>query len=201
MTGNPSRQPARLVLSRFPAPAGVILLASDENGVLRALDWEGYEARMQRLLRRHYPALRPAEGQAPAAIADALDAYFSGELAALDAVPVATSGTPFQQRVWAALRQIPPGETRSYAELATMAGATPRAVRAVGQANGANPIGVVVPCHRVIASDGSLGGYAAGLARKRWLLTHEGAAFRDHDAPVALPLFAMATAAGVPAPA
>ena len=89
-----------------------------------------------------------------------------------------TAGTPFQRRVWTGLTTIPPGETLSYGALAAKLGC-PRSVRAVGTANGANPISVVVPCHRVIGADGSLTGYGGGLERKRWLLNHEGAAFRD----------------------
>ncbi len=87
-------------------------------------------------------------------------------------------GTPFQRRVWAALTHIPAGETRSYGAQATQIG-RPSAVRAVGLANGQNPIGLVVPCHRVIGADGSLTGYGGGIERKRWLLRHEGAAFKD----------------------
>ena len=83
-------------------------------------------------------------------------------------------GTPFQRAVWAALRRIPAGETLSYGQLAAQIG-KPKAVRAVGLANGSNPVGVVVPCHRVIGADGSLTGYGGGLPRKLWLLEHEGA--------------------------
>jgi methylated-DNA-[protein]-cysteine S-methyltransferase len=110
----------------------------------------------------------------PSAILEALRAYFAGDLAALDAIPVRFDrGTPFQREVWRVLQTIPVGETISYAELARQVG-RPSAFRAVGAANGRNPIGVVVPCHRVIAADGTLGGYAGGLERKRWLLAHEG---------------------------
>ena len=104
----------------------------------------------------------------------ALTAYFAGEIGALDTLSVATGGTDFQRCVWAALRTIPTGETVSYGELARRIG-NPKAVRAVGMANGANPIGIVVPCHRVIGSDGGLGGYGGGVERKAWLLKHEGA--------------------------
>jgi O-6-methylguanine DNA methyltransferase len=104
----------------------------------------------------------------------ALSAYFNGDARALDAVPVDLMGTEFQREVWAALRTIPPGRTLSYGDLAKQIG-HPTAVRAVGAANGANPVSLVVPCHRVIAADGTLGGYGWGLERKRWLLAHEGA--------------------------
>src|SRR5262249_24110328 len=104
----------------------------------------------------------------------AISRYFAGELSAIDALPVETGGTPFQRDVWSALRNIPCGRTISYAQLAAIIG-RPKAVRAVGLANGSNPIGVVVPCHRVIGADGSLTGYGGGIERKRWLLRHEGA--------------------------
>jgi methylated-DNA-[protein]-cysteine S-methyltransferase len=101
-------------------------------------------------------------------------AYLAGRLDALDGLPVDAGGTPFQALVWAALRTIPPGQTWSYKALAERIG-RPAAVRAVGLANGANPVGIVVPCHRVIGAGGSLTGYGGGLPRKRWLLEHEGA--------------------------
>jgi methylated-DNA-[protein]-cysteine S-methyltransferase len=111
----------------------------------------------------------------PSGIAARVRAYFEGDLDALDDLPVRFErGTPFQREVWEALRTIPLGETISYAELARRVG-RPGAYRAVGAANGQNPVGVVVPCHRVIAADGTLGGYGGGLDRKRWLLAHEGA--------------------------
>jgi methylated-DNA-[protein]-cysteine S-methyltransferase len=105
-------------------------------------------------------------------VARALAAYFSGDLTAIDTLTVAPDGTPFQRRVWAALRTIPPGSTWSYAELAAAVGSV---ARAVGAANGANPVALVVPCHRVIGADGGLVGYGGGLPIKRWLLRHEGA--------------------------
>jgi methylated-DNA-[protein]-cysteine S-methyltransferase len=101
-------------------------------------------------------------------------AYFDGDVRALDALPVKTQGTAFQSEVWAALRAIPVGQTRSYGQLAAAIG-RPSAVRAVGLANGSNPVGVIVPCHRVIGANGTLTGYAGGLERKRWLLAHEAA--------------------------
>ena len=107
----------------------------------------------------------------------ALQRYFEGEYASIDAVAVELNGTPFQRKVWGALRAIPPGTTMSYADLARHIG-EPRAVRAVGAANGANPVAVIVPCHRVIGADGSLTGYGGGIERKQWLLAHEGVAPR-----------------------
>ena len=105
------------------------------------------------------------------AVADQLAAYFRGERTAFD-LPVATAGTPFQQRVWAALQRIPYGETWSYGRLAAEVG-NPAASRAVGAANGRNPVSIVVPCHRVVGSTGRLTGYAGGLTTKEQLLTHE----------------------------
>jgi methylated-DNA-[protein]-cysteine S-methyltransferase len=101
--------------------------------------------------------------------------YFKGDIAVLRGLPVATNGTPFQTGIWRALRRIADGTAISYAELARRVG-KPRAVRAAGLANGQNPISIVVPCHRVIGSDGSLTGYGGGLSRKQWLLEHEGVA-------------------------
>jgi methylated-DNA-[protein]-cysteine S-methyltransferase len=112
-------------------------------------------------------------GKTPAPIRRALDEYFAGRLDALDEIACQADGTPFQQAVWQALRSIPAGRTLSYGALAQNLG-NPKAVRAVGLANGANPIPIVIPCHRVIGSDGSLTGYGGGLERKRWLLAHEG---------------------------
>jgi methylated-DNA-[protein]-cysteine S-methyltransferase len=104
-------------------------------------------------------------------VAEQLAAYFRGELIEF-ALPVAAPGTPFQQRVWAALRLIPYGETRSYGEVAAEIG-NPAASRAVGAANGRNPVSIVVPCHRVVGSTGRLTGYAGGLTTKEQLLAHE----------------------------
>lgn len=100
-----------------------------------------------------------------------LRAYFAGELRAFT-LPLAAHGTAFQQRVWHALLQIPYGSTTSYGELAAAIG-SPGSARAVGAANGQNPIGIIVPCHRVIGASGALTGYAGGMARKQWLLEHE----------------------------
>jgi methylated-DNA-[protein]-cysteine S-methyltransferase len=114
----------------------------------------------------------------PTGMCNRLAAYFAGDLHAFDGVALDAGGTPFQQRVWAALREIPAGETISYLTLARRIG-DPTAARAVGAANGSNPIAIVVPCHRVIASDGRLSGYAGGVHRKRWLLDHERAGTGD----------------------
>jgi methylated-DNA-[protein]-cysteine S-methyltransferase len=159
----------------IPTPTGVIVLLTDAQGRIRALDWDDHQERMQRLLRLHYgPGGVTLRDAGPSAARAALEAYFAGDLAALDDLEVETAGTPFQRAVWAALRSIPAGHTLSYGALAARIG-KPSAVRAVGLANGSNPIGVVVPCHRVIGANGALTGYGGGLPRKRWLLEHEGA--------------------------
>lgn len=158
--------------ARIASPVGEIVLVWDRDGVIRALDFEDHEARLQRLLRRQYGTYALASARAPAALTTGLAGFFAGELSAIDALPVETNGTAFQRRVWAALRRVPAGYTRTYGELAAAIGA-PTACRAVGLANGANPIAIVVPCHRVIGADGGLTGYGGGLERKRWLLDHE----------------------------
>ncbi|MFC0632986.1 methylated-DNA--[protein]-cysteine S-methyltransferase [Brevundimonas balnearis] len=167
-------EPLDLILSRIDSPLTPLLVVSDGEGALRALEFEDHAPRLHRLLARHYGAVRLTDGAAPWAVAEALAAYFAGASTALDGLEVRTGGTVFQRRVWAELRRIPAGTTRTYGQLAAAIGA-PSAVRAVGLANGANPVGVVVPCHRVIGTGGKLTGYAGGVERKAWLLRHEGA--------------------------
>jgi len=161
------------MLDRLSTPIGAILLVTDEDGVLRALDFEDYEARMNALLRLQYGAVDVRSGHAPKAMRSALSAYFDGDFVALKTIPWRVAGTPFQRKVWTALPNIPAGKTMSYGALAAKLGA-PNAMRAVGHANGSNPISVVIPCHRLIGADGSLVKYGGGLHRKQWLLRHEG---------------------------
>lgn len=168
-------QPETLTLDRVATPVGEVLLVTDGQGAVRALDFADYEARMTRLLARHAPGAILVEGRAPEPVRSAVERYFGGDVRALDGLTVTTGGTVFQRTVWKALRAIPAGETRTYGQLAAAIG-SPRAVRAAGLANGQNPIAVIVPCHRVIGANGTLTGYAGGLARKRWLLAHEGVA-------------------------
>ena len=168
-----ARPPEALTLDRLETPIGTALLVTDEAGVLRAFDWSDFEDRLRAYLGRRYPAARLAEGRSPAR--PAFEAYFAGDVRALEAIRWHGAGTPFQRQVWEALCSIPAGETISYAELARRIG-KPKAVRAAGLANGQNPISIVVPCHRVIGSNGSLTGYGGGLERKEWLLKHEGVA-------------------------
>jgi methylated-DNA-[protein]-cysteine S-methyltransferase len=169
----PDAPPEHLNLDRLETPIGEAFLVADENGILCAFDWIDHEERLRRLLSRYYgAAVRLSDGPAPSGIRAAFAAYFAGDLAALESIPCRRTGTPFQQTAWAALRKIPVGQTVSYGEQARRMG-KPKAMRAVGLANGANPIGVVIPCHRVIGANGSLTGYGGGLQRKLWLLRHE----------------------------
>ena len=168
-------QPETLTLDRVPTPVGEVLLVTGPEGAVRALDFADYQDRMLRLVGRHSPGATLVVGRAPASMRAAVEAYFAGDVRALETLPVKTGGTLFQKTVWAALRAIPAGETRSYGQLAAAIGA-PKAVRAAGLANGQNPVALIVPCHRVIGANGTLTGYAGGLERKRWLLAHEGVA-------------------------
>lgn len=166
-------------LTRIPTPVGAMLIATDEQERLRVLDWDEHIPRMQRLLQRYYGGdAVVTEGGAAPAIVERLRAYVAGDIAAIDDLPTESTGTPFQREVWRALREIPAGKTWSYGQLAAHIG-RPAAVRAVGLANGANPIGVVVPCHRVIGANGTLTGYGGGIERKRWLLEHEGVRLKE----------------------
>jgi len=155
-----------------PSPIGPINLAV-HAGRLCALGFPEHWARKRAALERRCGRVEWLRRDDAADMARRLAAYFAGDLQALRAVEIDLGGTPFQQRVWTALRRLPPGQTASYGELARAIGHA-TAVRAVGAANGANPVGIVVPCHRVIGADGSLTGYGGGIERKRWLLRHEG---------------------------
>ncbi len=172
MTKAPSRE--AFVVDRLATPIGAMLLVTDEDGVLRALDFEDYEARMKELLRLHCGVVTLTNGRAPKAMRSALSAYFDGDFAALKTIAWRVAGTEFQRKVWTALPTIRAGQTMSYGALAAQLGA-PNAMRAVGHANGSNPISVVIPCHRLIGANGSLVKYGGGLHRKAWLLRHEGA--------------------------
>lgn len=161
-----------LSIDRMPTPVGELIVVADSDGVLRAVDWTEHEDRLTILLTRHYGSVRFHPANDPGGLTTRMRAYFAGDHTAIDGLTAATAGTPFQRRVWAALRDIPCGQTISYGELARRVG-TPAAVRAVGRANGANPVSIVVPCHRVIGANGTLTGYGGGTHRKEWLLAHE----------------------------
>ena len=176
--------PTELLFDRVAAPRGApfeaVLFAVD-GGRLCAVDFAGYESRMDRLLKRRYGGYRfnqarsakqrdPAVAHFGARIA----AYLAGELNAINDLPVSLGGTAFQQSAWLALRAIPTGQTATYAAQAARIG-KPASVRAIGAANGQNPVAIVLPCHRVIGSSGALTGFGGGIATKAWLLRHEGA--------------------------
>ncbi|CNH50738.1 putative methylated-DNA--protein-cysteine methyltransferase [Yersinia aldovae] len=163
------------LIDKMATPLGELLLIADEENRLRAIDWTDHYARLMKLLRNHYGAnaFTLAESRNPGGLSDSIQRYFAGELHIIDDLPVRTAGTDFQRQVWQELRKIPCGETISYGELAKRIN-RPTASRAVGMANGLNPISIVVPCHRVIGSHGNLTGYAGGVERKRGLLMHEG---------------------------
>jgi methylated-DNA-[protein]-cysteine S-methyltransferase len=160
-----------LAYGRMESPIGEIIIVVDGDTVC-ALEYADDKMRLDKLLQRHYGAFR-LELAELAPLKDALSAYFEGNLASLDEIPVDPGGTTFQRKVWLALRNIPPGMTSSYGEFAAKLG-HPKAARAVGLANSLNPIAIILPCHRVIGANGTLTGYAGGLDRKRWLLAHEG---------------------------
>jgi methylated-DNA-[protein]-cysteine S-methyltransferase len=166
--------PVFLLRDELDSPLGRLVIVTEVSGALRLIAWLEDHPKLEPILRAYGSdpryELRAAEN--PGGSTRALRDYFDGDLGALDRLEVAESGTPFQRQVWRALRGIARGSTLSYGELARQIG-QPRAVRAVGLANGQNPVNLVVPCHRVIGADGSLTGYGGGLRRKRWLLAHE----------------------------
>jgi methylated-DNA-[protein]-cysteine S-methyltransferase len=166
----------QLLMDRVDTPLGELFVVADSDGNLRLTMWADSEPRLRPALELQYGknGFTLGPGRNPSGQTAAIQHYFAGELTAIDSLPVQTAGTPFQREVWHALREIPCGTTVSYAALARRIG-RPNAVRAVGLANGSNPVGIVVPCHRVIGSDGSLTGYGGGIERKRWLLRHENA--------------------------
>jgi len=167
-----------MILSRaiIATPIGD-MLALDSGEGLCALEFTGPEKRLVGLearLRRWFPPHEIADRDTPTIgrMRTWLDDYFAGLSADISGLPLDMRGADFEKRVWSALRAIPPGETTSYGAIAKALGSA-GASRAVGAANGANPIAIVVPCHRVIGSSGSLTGYGGGLERKTWLLDHE----------------------------
>lgn len=167
-----------LLRSLIPTLLGPMVLLHDGQR-LHTAEFAIPADRIDRTIARHIDmAVASETTDAPAGIADAFAAYFNGNVRALEDVPVVLHGSEFQRQVWEALRTIPAGETRSYGDIARMLGgqATGKGglARAVGLANGSNPLAIVIPCHRVIGADGRLTGYAGGLERKRWLLAHEG---------------------------
>jgi methylated-DNA-[protein]-cysteine S-methyltransferase len=165
-----------VLIDAVESPVGVLTLA-ERAGRVCMLHFGSDGPDVDKVFDRWYPG--EPKNRAPIdGVRGVLTRYFAGDVAALDTVPVELNGTPFQKKVWEALRRIPGGTTISYAALAKRIG-DPAAVRAVGTANGANPVAVIVPCHRVIGSNGKLTGYGGGLDRKQWLLEHEGVVGRS----------------------
>jgi methylated-DNA-[protein]-cysteine S-methyltransferase len=178
-----------LDLTLATTPVGQMALYAHDDALLGlTLDGgHGTDHPVTRHLTRHLGAFTTRQVDDAAGATARLARYFAGDLRALDEQPVRLLGTEFQRQVWSALRGIAAGSTVSYAQLAKSL-SRPNAVRAVAAANGANPVAVFVPCHRVIAADGTLWGYGGGLAMKQWLLRHEGARFTPLTEQEALPL-------------
>jgi len=161
----------KIETARIDTPIGAVYVAAN-SGLLCALGFLEQWPVLEQGLNRRFGDVALHTSDDPAGVLSRLRAYFAGNLAATDTIAVDLGGTEFQSRVWSKLREIPCGRTLSYGDLAAAIGA-PKAVRAVGAANGANPASIVVPCHRVIGSHGGLVGYGGGIERKRWLLKHE----------------------------
>lgn len=169
-------EPLTLFVDRLSSPVGELVIVVDADGKLRLLSFGAESGRVEARLARQFGKgkFTLVSRKNPGGISEKLRAYFRGNLKAIERLPVKALGTPFQRAVWAELRRIPCGTTISYGELARRIG-RPKAQRAVGLANNKNPIGIVVPCHRVIGANGALTGYGGGMSNKRWLLAHEGA--------------------------
>jgi len=162
----------QFLVEQIQTPVGPLLMISDQKGVLRVLEFHDMKDRWHPHIEKRFAGAKMTESPGAFGHTKTLARYFDGDIEAIDDIPTDGQGTEFQRAVWKALRTIPAGATLSYGALAKQIG-KPAAVRAVGLANGANPIAIVVPCHRVIGGDGSLTGYGGGLERKRWLLAHE----------------------------
>ena len=163
-----------LFIDRVASPVGALALVSDGRRLV-ALEFADKQERLYLPLRRRFAQARLRDTDDPQGFSAALRAYLDGRLDAIADLPSEGHGSSFEEAVWAQLRQIPCGTTTSYGAVARALGLPPASSRAVGLANGRNPVAIVVPCHRVIGHDGSLTGYGGGLERKRWLLEHEGA--------------------------
>mgnify|MGYP001183725966 CR=1 FL=1 len=162
----------RLSRTRMQCPLGSLEIVASTAG-LCMVEFAAHAERYLRIIATRYGEVEIADGEDPHGAVPALTDYFAGDLRAIDRLPADAPGTPFQRAVWTELRRIPAGSTISYQQLAGRLG-RPTATRAVGAANGQNPVGIVVPCHRVIGANGTLTGYSGGIDRKRWLLAHEG---------------------------
>jgi methylated-DNA-[protein]-cysteine S-methyltransferase len=167
----------RLLRDDIESPIGTISIVVGD-GRLVALEFGESSARMETMVAARYGGARPALQRDPFGVSWRIEAYLTGDLDALETIEVDPGGTPFQRLVWTALRRVPAGRTITYAEMARAIG-RPTAQRAVGAANGRNPVSIAIPCHRMVGTDGMLTGYGGGLARKQWLLQHEGASVRQ----------------------
>jgi methylated-DNA-[protein]-cysteine S-methyltransferase len=170
--------PTLLLVERLKTPLGPLLLTHDGEALWN-IAFEDREERRAAELARHAPGATARVLRQRSNFATALQAYFEGDVHAIDGLRVAVMGTPFQRKAWTALRKVPAGTTRSYGEQAARIGHA-NAARAVGRANGLNPVSIVVPCHRLVGSDGALVRYGGGLERKRWLIDHEARATGDN---------------------
>ncbi len=166
----------KIEIAEIESPIGEVAVACEGAAVV-ALHFSDHHGEFAGDLSRRFGDWEPSSGPHATEAATRLRDYFAGDLRALDGLQVDPAGTPFQRSVWVQLRTIPAGRTASYRDIAVGIGA-PTATRAVGAANGANPIGIIIPCHRVIGANGTLTGYGGGLERKRWLLEHEGVLLR-----------------------
>lgn len=162
-----------LKASWIDTPLGPMIAIGDEHAIylLEFVDRRGLEREVERLRQKAKSAIIPGVTEPIQSIEGELTQYFEGKLIEFT-TPISLIGSPFQKSVWEQLMKIPPGETRSYSDIAVSLG-KPTAFRAVAQANGANQLAIMIPCHRVINSNGDLGGYGGGLTRKEWLLHHE----------------------------
>ncbi len=162
-----------LFFDRMETPLGDIVLSFDKAGKIYSLDWKNPGRSATHSAERYYKNLQLEHQALPPKISNALHAYFDGDLKTIEGLAIHLDGTPFQNSVWRALCEIPVGEVCSYVDIAKKLN-NPGAMRAVGMANNANPISIIVPCHRVIGADGKMVGYGSGVDRKKWLLRHEG---------------------------
>ncbi|MCK0068389.1 methylated-DNA--[protein]-cysteine S-methyltransferase [Kordiimonas laminariae] len=162
---------ATLYKSTFSTPVGGLTILLEDNTMV-ICEFADRQHRVEEQIKRFYPNHEITETPLPESLREKLEAYFAGDRDILNSIPSGPIGTPYEQSVWKALQEIPAGNTMSYGELAKQLGSSPRAI---GRANGRNPVCLIHPCHRVIGADGSLTGYAGGLDRKEWLLKHEGA--------------------------
>jgi len=168
----PSREAIMpLLVATIPTPIGPLEVVT-KGGILCGITFEGHGASTRAWMERRFGEIAIEQLDSLDEVTDRITAYFAGDVRAVASLPVDTGGTDFQRSVWDELRRIEPGTTISYGEMARRI-SRPKACQAVGMAAGRNPIPIVIPCHRVIAADGTLGGFGGGLDRKEWLLAHE----------------------------